>query len=241
MTAPTPPMPLTPQDALALFRRDTEQIVDRLADVDPTAPVPTCPGWTIADLIVHLGGVHGWVCQAIVTGERGGRPTPPARTDAETLQQWYDDQARTLADLLQSTDPEQAVWHFGPKPRVARFWFTRQAHEVAIHRYDLAAAAGDVPPLPDEAAAIDGIDEIVRLIYPGTLRNRGTEEADPGITVRTGDHQWVLGKRPTAELSGPASVLQPTLWGRISPDDSRLSITGDAEVVRGLLASGLVP
>ena len=33
------------------------------------APVPTCPGWTVRDLVAHQGMVHRWAA-ALVRGER---------------------------------------------------------------------------------------------------------------------------------------------------------------------------
>jgi hypothetical protein len=38
--------------------------VDRMAvwarSAGPDAPVPTCPGWTVRDLLAHQGMVHRW-------------------------------------------------------------------------------------------------------------------------------------------------------------------------------------
>ena len=42
----------------------------RYADrAGPTAAVPTCPEWTVLDLLAHQGMVHRWAA-AIVRGER---------------------------------------------------------------------------------------------------------------------------------------------------------------------------
>ena len=237
---PTPPV-LTPPEGLARYERDTAAIADRLPDVDVTAPVPTCPGWTVTDLILHLGEVHQWVGHAIREGTPDGAFTPPEKTDAAALGDWYAEQAGALADLLRATDPETPVWHFGPKPRVARFWFSRQAHEAAIHRIDFAAAAGDPWPLPDETAAIDGILEIADVFYPRQVRLGRIEAIDSGVTFTAGDHSRLIGERSVAEVSGPASVLQPLMWGRIAPDDPRVTITGDPDAVRRVLASGIIP
>lgn len=235
------PSALSPAEGLLRFERDVAAIVDRLADVDTDAPVPTCPGWTVTDLILHLGEVHQWVGHAILEGNPEGGFTPPERTDRESLRTWYRGQAGALADLLRATDPDTPVWNFGPKPRVARFWFTRQAHEVAIHRIDLAAAAGDPLPLPDEAAAIDGIGEIAEVFYPRQVRLGRIEPIESGVTFTAGGHSRLIGERSVAEVSGPASVLQPVMWGRIDPTDPRVTITGDLDAVRRMLAAGIIP
>ena len=52
--------------------------VDRMAvwsrAAGPDAPVPTCPGWTVRDLLAHQGMVHRWAT-AVVRGD------DPARVD----------------------------------------------------------------------------------------------------------------------------------------------------------------
>ena len=44
-------------------------------------PVPTCPEWTVANLVAHLGGVYAWVGRVVAAGgERVSpreTPTPP--------------------------------------------------------------------------------------------------------------------------------------------------------------------
>ncbi len=37
-------------------------------------PVGSCPEWTLAELVAHVGRVHGWVCATVAAGgERAGR------------------------------------------------------------------------------------------------------------------------------------------------------------------------
>src|SRR5438270_1577407 len=40
------------------------------------APVPTCPEWTLQDLVEHIGGVHRWAAGMVlaVAQQRHGRP-----------------------------------------------------------------------------------------------------------------------------------------------------------------------
>ena len=46
-----------------------EAEVARFADVvrgtDPSTPVPTCPDWTVAELVRHAGAVHRWAGQMV--------------------------------------------------------------------------------------------------------------------------------------------------------------------------------
>ena len=42
-----------------------------VAGADPDGTVPTCPEWTVRDLVRHMGGVHRWA-----TGFVRGRTEP---------------------------------------------------------------------------------------------------------------------------------------------------------------------
>ncbi len=50
-----------PYDALETLRIDGVGFIDLVTEHDPATPVPTCPGWTLADLADHQGEVwHFW-------------------------------------------------------------------------------------------------------------------------------------------------------------------------------------
>jgi hypothetical protein len=49
------------------------------------------------------------------------------------------------------------------------------------------------------------------------------------------------GAEPDAGVSGPAEVLNLLLWGRVTADDERLTVTGDAAAARAVLTAGLTP
>lgn len=135
-------------------------------------PVPTCPGWTVGDLAVHLGVVHRWVNEAIVTAAterpRGAMEKYGVAADAPDLAEWYEDAAATLLDTLSTADLDAPVWTFGADPTV-RFWVRRQANEVLVHRWDAQRAVGEADRLdPDHAA--DAVDEMVVSLLPPRTR-----------------------------------------------------------------------
>jgi hypothetical protein len=58
-------------DYVAHFRCEVVafEAAARVAVTAETAPlVPSCPGWSVSDLIMHLGGVHRFLTRII--GER---------------------------------------------------------------------------------------------------------------------------------------------------------------------------
>ncbi|MCZ0993966.1 maleylpyruvate isomerase N-terminal domain-containing protein [Streptomyces noursei] len=126
----------------------------RLDDADLSAPVPTCPGWTLAQLVRHLGGAHRWAETIIRT--RAADPVPDdlvndvsghPDVDAVTLGAWLTDGAERLADALRAAGPDVPVWTVAPGGTPA-FWARRMTHETVVHRADAAFVAARAPADP---------------------------------------------------------------------------------------------
>lgn len=197
-----------------------EDFTQTLADADPAASVPSCPGWTVADLVDHLGGVHQWARHAVVEGNPKGEPEPAVGD----LVAWYRQHAGDLLETLRSTDPAAPAWTFGTE-QTAGWWSRRQVHETRMHTRDLLEAGGrvDAWELPAELAW-DGVREVATEFYPrqvrlgrtepipGTLRLRATDlpDADP-ITIGSDE--------PVVEAAAPAVEVLLMLWHRAPAPD----------------------
>jgi hypothetical protein len=107
---------------LAHLRLDADRFA-AAAQRDLSAPVASCPGWTVADLVVHLGGVHRWAAQTIKAKAFQG---PPPRPDegVDPLD-WYREGAAAIADLLSELDPAAECWNFTRGPQDNAFWIRR--------------------------------------------------------------------------------------------------------------------
>jgi uncharacterized protein (TIGR03083 family) len=216
-------------------------------------PVLTCPGWTVADLVAHLGGVHSWVCRVVAAGgERvGPRETPTPPEDGTALLAWY---RSGLADLIAalSVDPQTPAWTFSATaPDTVGWWRRRQALETAVHRWDVqaagagaAGAAGAADPIGPELA-VEGVDELLVEFLPGILSARPVEELTGTLHLHATDTtgEWWLdldaeglttrrehAKADTA-LRGPASGLYLWLSNRQTPEEAGLEVFGRAETV----------
>src|SRR3954468_13292490 len=94
-------------DFLDEIRREIDRFYATANDADPALGVPSCPGWSIADLVWHLGEVH-WFWTAL-SGSRAPRPadvetTKPARLTAYgDLVLWAQSQADRMLEVLAST------------------------------------------------------------------------------------------------------------------------------------------
>src|SRR4051794_150222 len=127
------------------------------------AQVPTCPGWTVRDLLVHQGMVHRWAAANVAGSAAAGlaadlaadevaRRAEEAGYAAADLPGWFHDGSAALAAALQGAPVDLAAMVFlkdVPAPR--EFWARRQAHETTIHAADALAAVLGRAPLAGEA------------------------------------------------------------------------------------------
>lgn len=211
----------------------------RIADVD----VPTCPDWTLPDLIRHVGTVHRWQRAQVLAPDSDhlASADPVGDVPPDELDDWYRNGLDALVEALETTDPERLspTW-FGPRP--STFWARRAAHETAVHRWDAQAAVSAADPFrPDQA--IDIIDELLEVIAP--RRFAPEEWSDGEVTVHLHatdvDGEWLIGLGPDGlrverahakgdvAARGPASELALMTTGRVPA--ARLEVFGDPVVL----------
>ncbi|MFN8172291.1 MAG: maleylpyruvate isomerase family mycothiol-dependent enzyme [Candidatus Nanopelagicales bacterium] len=171
-------MALTTGTYLGSITSDTASLAATITDETLDADVPTCPGWTLRDLAHHLGEVQRWARLAAVTGappqdDAIDPPPAPGPDEARALQEWLTSGARALVDAMRDLDPAAPTWHPFPVPKVAGVWPRRQAHEVAVHRWDAQRAVGE--PGDDFPRAADFVAEYFEVIVPAS--STATEHA----------------------------------------------------------------
>jgi len=216
------------------------------------ARVPTCPDWTVLDLVAHQGMVHRWAA-ALLRGERPSDEEVSAydgagRDSADPLA-WLAEGAAALADVVSRAPDDVAAPVFlndAPAPR--EFWARRQCHETTMHAVDALGASLGRAPRPDEVwidpeLAGDGIDELLGgfLTRP---RSRLRCAEDALLVVRPDDlPDWwevSMGPRPATtsrgtgpdvpeeadwELTGTAVELYLRLWNRTDPPEEWRRLT----------------
>jgi uncharacterized protein (TIGR03083 family) len=206
------------------------------------AGVPTCPDWTVRDLVSHQGMVHRWAA-ALVRGERPSGEEVDAferagRAAVDPLD-WLKAGAAEVARAVVDADEDADILVFlndAPGPRA--FWARRQCHETTIHAVDALAASLGRAPRADEVwvepeLAVDGIDELLGgfLTRPFS-RLRCDEDARLVVAPDDVDDWWevALGPRPAVttrrtssdprpedpdwEVRGTAVELYLRLWNR---------------------------
>ncbi|MEW9527871.1 maleylpyruvate isomerase family mycothiol-dependent enzyme [Microbispora sp. NPDC049125] len=227
--------------------REITRMAGAVRGLDPAAPVPTCPGWNVADLVAHTGMVHRWAAAMV-------RDAAPRRYDRDAMDHgipvdfagypgWLEAGGAVLVEALKGQDPDTEVWGWAGDRR-ARFWSRRQLHETVVHRAD-AEIAGGVAPLVDEDVAADGVEEFFDVLPYARWRPEVAELRGDGETIswQTGGAGWLVRLSPdgyTYERSGePGTVtvragtageLMLIAWGRRDPEDH--AVEGDAALLR---------
>jgi uncharacterized protein (TIGR03083 family) len=222
--------------------------------------VPCCAGWTVRDLVKHVGTVYTHKALIVEEGwaERQDRAISPPDED---LVEWFDGATAHLLNVLADHDPAEPVWTWDERDRTVGFWYRRMAHETLIHRIDAEQAHGLASEIDEELAA-DGVDEILnvmmsgapswatlelgervaRLEIPGrswTVRFGGFSGTSPTTGIVYTDEPTLVLVGPDTEfqtvVSGSAGALDKWLWGRASLGD--LTVQGDrsiAAAIRGV-------
>ncbi len=222
--------------------------VARASNLD--LPVPTCPGWRLADLLAHIGFVHHWAASYV---SHGWTEMVPEKDEPEVfgtapgpalLVGWAEEGHAGLVEALRGAPVDLRCWTFLPAPSPLAFWARRQAHETAVHRADAELArAGAVTPF-EPAFAADGIDELL-FGFLARRKRRGDEGAPEGslvleatdfaaswtvrigaegVTALEGDHGGDLSVRATA------SDLYLFAWNRRGVQG--LEVSGNRDVVK---------
>lgn len=236
-------------DYLASIRREGELFYTVADTADPAVGVPPCPGWSIADLVWHLGEVH-WFWATDVE-QRGTDPQvvesgKPPRPDAyRELVAWGRLQLDRLIGILEATPDDIEVWTWALDDADHRVGFVRrhQVQEGAVHRWDLqSAATSDAPDPIDAEAASDSIDEFLWSTLPwgvnakkplrGSVHLHCTDVAGEWFIEPNGKVDRAHAKGDVA-VAGTASDLLLALYNRVMIGD--LDVVGDESVARELV------
>ncbi|WP_436492717.1 maleylpyruvate isomerase family mycothiol-dependent enzyme [Actinokineospora sp. HUAS TT18] len=218
-----------------------------VAETALDAPVPTCPDWTVTDLVQHVAVVYQHKTAAM-KNNAFPRPWPPDVSGQDPIA-LLDSSYEALLEQFDELDPtdERITWY--RDDQTVGFWQRRMTQETVIHRIDAELAAGvDSEKVPD-ALAIDGIDEVLHRF----LAYFSVEEAEEFTTlaaltgqrvaVRSGGTTWIVDLRPTgvlidtegafdAAVIAEPDVMLRWLWRRVPLD--AVSTEGDLLAIKTL-------
>ncbi|CAM5253865.1 MULTISPECIES: maleylpyruvate isomerase family mycothiol-dependent enzyme [Streptomyces] len=245
-------------DAIAQQVEQLRAVVTSGADLSAT--VPTCPDWSLEDLVRHTGGALRWVDALVRTRAQENIPPetvplgagPRERGDAAALDRWLADTGDLVVGALREAGPDTGVWAWSGVLN-AGFWARRMACEITVHRADATLAAG----LPYEVApdiAADALDEWLQLVewvqgntpHEAARDLRGPRrsihlhatDTDPALNaewiVDLGEEgmSWRRGhEKATVALRGPLTSVLLAFYRRLPLDAPGLEVLGDREVL----------
>ncbi|MYT71550.1 MULTISPECIES: maleylpyruvate isomerase family mycothiol-dependent enzyme [unclassified Streptomyces] len=253
-------------DHVGSFRREVAGF-ERAVEVWVGRDVPLVPGgsgWSVVELVVHLGTVHRQV--AHIVGARSLEP-PVGLGDAGVLRlpesvgrgwmargllDWFRDGADQLEKVFAARDPGEPVWSWAAGDLGGRnvgFWMRLQAIEAAVHRWDAECAAGTPAPVETWLAA-DAVSHVFEVLAPA---RQAWGQTPPGrgerlrITQTDGFRSWIVQVDADdvllnqgsgcclVELAGSVSDLMLHLWQRIPREE--MGVRGDAELLDRYLPS----
>ncbi|KWW97935.1 hypothetical protein TH66_21440 [Carbonactinospora thermoautotrophica] len=235
----------------------TDLLRELLRGADLSAAVPTCPDWTLAALVRHIGGNLRSVETAVRTGASVDAPDEQVPDvagpdDPTALDAWLAEGAARFADTLREAGPdaEARVWGF---QKSTAFWARRATHDLVIHRADAAGTVGaDYTVAPQLAA--DGIDELLELVSDpqvaassprlAELRGPGKSihlhatdtEAEVAaewlIELGADGFTWRRGHdKATVALRGPLADVLRVFYRRLPADSERVGVLGEAALL----------
>ncbi|MFE7114240.1 maleylpyruvate isomerase family mycothiol-dependent enzyme [Streptomyces sp. NPDC057654] len=201
----------------------------RMAENRLDAAVPACPEWRVRDVVHHLGNVASYVHACV--GHGAGQPefTDAKLPPDDRVIQWAAGEWDRVLDRLAAADPRAAAWNWSTQPHVVSFWPRCLTHEVFVHGWDIADAAGEPLTIPADIAA-DGVDEILAVHLAAGVRDGRTFDRTGRIEVHSTDtdHRWLVeltattvrtraaapGEPNDTGISATAEDLYLDLWGR---------------------------
>ncbi|MER5635493.1 maleylpyruvate isomerase family mycothiol-dependent enzyme [Kitasatospora sp. NPDC002227] len=244
---------MTPLDHGTAVAAETTRFVAAVQHADPSLPVPTCPDWTLADLVRHTGSAQRWFTDLLGKGSL----QPPTSRDVDLklpespaeYPAWLGEAAAEAAAVWTGLDLDAPMWAWGADQH-ARFWVRRMAFETLVHRVDAELALG-LPADIDPALAADGVAEfLTNLPFAALFAPKTAELRAENRTIRfartDGAGDWLVRLRPDsltletseklseepaepadATVRGTAADLLLLLYGRLDRTSDRFEVHGD--------------
>ncbi|HEY7226187.1 MAG TPA: maleylpyruvate isomerase family mycothiol-dependent enzyme [Micromonosporaceae bacterium] len=162
---------------LAALRAEGAAFVAAVSEPDVlTAPVPSCPDWTVGELVRHLGGFYHRI--RLHAGSGGADDQWPAlavpdeapAADDPAVLAWLREQLAGIEAHLEALDPDLPTYNWAPRPRVAAFWHRRAAHETAVHRWDAQVATRLPEPIEAKLAGDTVAEALDTFLLAGRYR-----------------------------------------------------------------------
>ncbi|GAA1820514.1 maleylpyruvate isomerase family mycothiol-dependent enzyme [Actinomadura chokoriensis] len=239
------------------LREHARGLAGAASGADPATRVPTCPDWTLPDLVGHVGQTHRWAAGLLRTGGTEVLDELP-RTPPDSPADWPGWLRDGAEELIAAFDarPDESVEHpfFGAWPTV--MCLRRMANETVVHHADAALATGTPFAVAPDLAA-DVITEFLGLLTspaaaaqkPELAELRGNGETLCLRPAEASLEGWLITRTPEGPVwehgaldadmiaGGPVRDLLLVFARRLAPSDAaEVKVTGDASLLEHWLA-----
>lgn len=213
------------------------------------AEIPPCPGWSMRELVRHLGFIHLWAAENVahpIDGWADVEDLPDltdhwpelatAWPDDAGLVSWYRETNANLVRVLEAAPPDLQCFTFLPAPTPLTMWARRQASEIAIHRFDAELSRGITSHFSSEFAT-DMLDELLCGFAPRPSKVAVDSERTLHVHAHDVGEHWQMTFAPhgitTSRGEGDADLtvtataadLYLAFWNRTT--DTTLKLDGD--------------
>ncbi|MEN9643977.1 MAG: hypothetical protein RL238_646 [Actinomycetota bacterium] len=234
---------MTPAELLRIFDDEHAAFLAACERAGTSTPVPSCPGWSVGDLLYHLYEVqYLWNRVTSERRENFDAMKMPARPADDALIGLVRGEHVGYAAMLAAfpTDTPISTW---TGPQQLSWLIRRMTQEIAVHRVDAELAAGTAAPI-DAALASDGIDEFLEFFLNthhgavgGSVHIHCTDVAGEW-TIREGADGFEVTRehaKGDCAIRGAAHDILLALWRRAPL--SACDVVGDAEVAARFVAA----
>lgn len=172
-----------------------------LTAAQAATPVPTCPGWTVQDVLAHQAGDAA----DLVAGNTDG-----VATDPWTARHVDQRRSRTVDTIIQELN-EQGTLVEGKLPAIPSRFARMLVSDIVLHEQDIRGALR-------QPGALDSVGFRLTLnSLIDALRRRIERGGLPALHLEADGEEWLLGEGdPAATVSAPAFELMRALAGRRS-------------------------
>jgi hypothetical protein len=235
---------------LELLQAEARLLVAAAQGAPPDSPTVGVSGRTLGETVRYAGDlcedVLSWLGASEEAARRWTVPNDP------TIGQLTSRFALRLAELLEQLrvrSPEDPCPSWCPVDRTVRFWARHVLHSTTVQRVDVQTAAGvEISPI-DEDAALDGIDETLRVWFGHRLNALGIVPSKKcSVAVSSGGRNWLVTTGPEVAVVDGSDVEAPAaadavvtgvpqrvcLWLRGRLPNHAVSTGGDPDAVAQL-------
>jgi len=240
----------------------TQQLAAWAGDAEPGTPIPTCPEWTLTDLVEHVGATQRWVSRLVGEGisDPGtafsiGWESAPANPSA--WRSWLLDGARGVETTFAGATDDRVVWDPSGAGDGVAFWSRRAFGEISVHRIDAAFALDrdyQIDPTLAGAAIEDWLSTMASSGWAANVPGFADAMRGDGQTIAwvadDTDQAWLL-RRTAAPLvlthdrgaadvtiNGPARELLQIVSRRLPLDAAQSStVVGDRDELTHLIGN----